>query len=89
MKMSYSKRLIGNINPEAEKLQIEVGKSHFSNLESLAADYGWVGKGFKVILNKPTIKDSLRHGGVSSLLIGNDSVQGLEVFDFLLPHRPY
>ncbi len=80
-KMSYAKRLIGNINLEAENLQIEIGKSHFSDLESLADDYGWVGKGFKVILNKPTIKDSLRHGGVSDLLIGNGNVQGLEVFD--------
>ena len=79
--MPYTKRLIGNINPEAEKLQIEVGKSHLSDLEHLADDYGWVGKGFKVILNKPAIKDSLRHGGVNGLLIGNDRVQGLEVFD--------
>ena len=79
--MPYTKKLIGNINPEAEKLEIKVGKSHFSDLELLVKDYGWVGKGFKVILNKPAVRDSLRHGGVSDLLIGNGNVQGLEVFD--------
>ena len=78
--MSYTKKLIGNINPEAEKLQIEIGKSHFSDLERLAGDYGWVGKGFKVILAKPVVNSALKNN-VNGLLVNGDGVQGLEIFD--------
>ena len=76
--MSYAEKLIGNIDPEQENLQLQIDQSHLSNLEKLASDYGWVGNGVKIILEKPTINRVLQEMNVNGLLIGEDKIIGLD-----------
>jgi len=76
--LSYRTRLVGNIDIEQEAVSIEVNPEHFSSLDTLVDDYGWLGKGFKSILENPHISGILSDNGVESLGLDENGVHGLE-----------
>ena len=84
-KMSYVKRLIGNLQPgqtdASGKLSlpaIHLNKSLIINPRHLGDEYGTIGKGLEYIVGNPHVNGILANGVPSELVVKADSVAGLE-----------
>ena len=75
--MSYQTKLVGQIDVE-QGLSIEINGRHFSSLDTLVDDYGWLGKGFKSILENTHINGILSDNGIGSLALDENGIQGLD-----------
>ena len=75
--MQNNNKLIGAIDTQ-EQLSVRISQDHFSDLDALVRDYGWIGQGFGQIVGNKHIGGTLKRNGIEELTIDQDGVHGLE-----------